>query len=124
MNEGRSKVRPLTYRLQGIPAGWTREQVHATFLTADQPYITVNSLVPDVMNYGGHNHDGTDTLTATILFSPPEQREPMLDGECSTDIELDKDFTGFTPLNDPKEDINGEYVFPCRVGTFAKCNLA
>jgi hypothetical protein len=102
--------RPLTYRVQEVPPNWDKAKLKAAFATADRPYVTVKSLVPDVMNYGYHNDDGTDTLTATVLFSPPEPRELSLNSKCKADLELDRDFSGFTPLNDPKSDVSGESV--------------
>lgn len=103
-----SKPRPLTYRVQEIPFNWGKKKLKAAFCEADRPYVTVKSLVPDVMNY--HNNDGTDTLTATVLFSPPEPREPSLLIKWKAELELDRDFGGFTPLNDPKDDVSGESV--------------
>lgn len=71
------------------------------FYVADRDYIEIKSLVPDVSNY-----DGEGTLTATILFSPPERREPR--AEAIYDFDIDKDFIGFTPLNNPDKDVCAE----------------
>ncbi|KAJ0415184.1 hypothetical protein BJY00DRAFT_293831 [Aspergillus carlsbadensis] len=102
--------RPLAYRVQEVPSNWDKTKLKAAFSTVDRPYVTVKSLVPDVMNYGYHNDDGTDTLTATVLFSPPEPRELSLNRKWKADLELDRDFSGFTPLNDPKSDVSGDII--------------
>ncbi|KAH8426564.1 uncharacterized protein LDX57_004300 [Aspergillus melleus] len=62
------------------------------------------------MNYWPENTDGTDTLTATVLFRPVSSEEPVLDSSCEADLELDKEFSGFTPLNNPKKDVIGDII--------------
>lgn len=86
------KPKPLTYRVEGIPAGTTEAALVKKFHTDDRAHIKVRSLVPDVDNY-----DGTGTLTATILFDASSSRRPRPDE--SEDLEVDKDFQGLTPLN-------------------------
>ncbi|KFX91076.1 hypothetical protein V490_06092 [Pseudogymnoascus sp. VKM F-3557] len=95
--------RPLTWRIQTIPAGFTEEALKLCFYVADRDYIEIKSLVPDVSNY-----DGEGTLTATILFSPPERREPR--AEAIYDFDIDKDFIGFTPLNNPDKDVCADII--------------
>lgn len=94
----------LTWRIQQIPAAFDELGLKKCFHSDDMKYIDIKSLVPDVSNY-----DGTGTLTATVLFSPPEAREPrIVDNE--EDFLLDKAFIGFTPLNRPSEDVCAELV--------------
>lgn len=88
--------RPLTWRVENIPPGTTAASLKQCFHSDDRHFIQVKSLVSDVNNY-----DGTGALTATILFSPPEPREPRIDyGGIGDELVLDKDFIGFTPLNE------------------------
>ena len=88
--------RPLTWRVENIPQGTTAARLKQCFHSDDRPFIQVKSLVPDVNNY-----DGTGTLTATLLFSPPEPSDPRIDpGDVGDELTLDKDFIGFTPLNE------------------------
>ena len=47
-------------------------------------------------------------MTATVLFGPVKSEEPVLDSTCEADLELDKEFSAFTPLNNPKKDVMGE----------------
>lgn len=93
--------RPLTWRIQSIPGDFTEERLKSCFHTDDKKCIEIKSLVPDVTNY-----DGDGTLTATILFSPREPREPR--AEEYIDFDIDKDFIGFTPLNNPGQDVYAE----------------
>ena len=96
-----SSTRSFTWRVQNIPSSFNEGDLKNAFHSDDRKHITVKSLAPDVNNY-----DGDGTLTATILFSPPEPREPRIDD--NEDLELDKDFIGFTPLNTPTKDVCAE----------------
>ncbi|KFY05771.1 hypothetical protein V492_08307 [Pseudogymnoascus sp. VKM F-4246] len=95
--------RPLTWRIQSIPADFTEERLKSCFHTDDKKCIEIKSLAPDVTNY-----DGDGTLTATILFSPQEPREPR--AEEHSDFDIDKDFIGFTPLNNPGKDVCADII--------------
>jgi hypothetical protein len=96
--------RPLTWRVENIPQGTTAANLKQCFHSDDRQFIQVKSLVPDVNNY-----DGTGALTATILFSPPEPREPRVDdGGIGEELEIDKDFIGFTPLNETSSNASAE----------------
>ncbi|OBT72109.1 hypothetical protein VF21_09192 [Pseudogymnoascus sp. 05NY08] len=91
------KVKALTYRVENIPFGTTKEQlVRNFFYVKDQAGITVKSLVPAVETIEGEDGD----LTATIMFHP---HEPVPDGPRVQDdsITVDKDFRGFTPVYVP-----------------------
>jgi len=97
---------PLTWRVENIPQGITAATLKQYFHSDDRHYIQVKSLVPDVNNY-----DGTGTLTATILFSPPEPRNPRIDpGDIGEELMLDKDFIGFTPLNEASCNASADIV--------------
>ena len=96
--------RPLTWRVENIPQGTTIATLKQYFHSDDRHFIQVKSLVPDVNNY-----DGTGTLTATILFSPPEPGNPRIDpGDIREELMLDKDFIGFTPLNEASRNVSAE----------------
>lgn len=95
-----STHKALTYRVENIPFGTTKEQlVRNFFYVKDQPDITVKSLVPAVETIEGEDGD----LTATIMFHP---REPSPYGPRVQDdsIAVDKDFRGFTPVYVPPVD--------------------
>ncbi|OBT46051.1 hypothetical protein VE00_03699 [Pseudogymnoascus sp. WSF 3629] len=95
--------RPLTWRIQNIPADFTEARLKSCFHSDDKKCIEIKSLVPDVSNY---DRDGT--LTATMLFSPQEPREPR--AEDYDDFDMDKDFIGFTPLNNPGKDVCADII--------------
>ncbi|KFY96587.1 hypothetical protein V500_02378 [Pseudogymnoascus sp. VKM F-4518 (FW-2643)] len=110
--------RPLTWRIQSIPADFTEERLKSCFHSDDKKCIEIKSLVPDVSNY-----DGDGTLTATMLFSPRADtfvvgkggtltatmpREPR--AEEYNDFDIDKDFIGFTPLNNPGKDVCADII--------------
>lgn len=94
------KPKVLTYRVENIPFGTTKEQlVKNYFYVKDQEDIKVKSLVPAVDTIDGEEGD----YTATILFRPHESRP---DGPIVQDdsIVVDPDFCGFTPLYVPSKD--------------------
>lgn len=102
-----SASKAFTWRVTDIPQGTTEEEVITFFEAKDQERIKVCSLCPDV--YGG------DSLTATILFRPHREQPdmgPKLSFHKPPDMEIDKDFEGFTPLYCPPEGehIAAEYV--------------
>lgn len=91
----------LTWRVQNIPPGFTETRLRACFHSDDKQYIEIKSLAPDVGSY-----DDGGSLTATMLFTHPEPgKEPRADHD---DLEIDKDFIGFTPLNTPEKDVCAE----------------
>ena len=57
--------RPLTFRVEEIPAGTTAEQLQQRFHPEDNPGVRVRSIVPAV-----DDHDSGEELTATFLYQP------------------------------------------------------
>lgn len=104
--------RPFTWRVENIPRGTTDASLKQYFHSDDRKFIEVKSLVPDVNNY-----DGAGTLTATIIFNTPESREPRIDND--EEITLDKDFLGFTPLNETRSDAAAEWVKGISIHSFS-----
>ena len=92
--------RHLTWRIQNIPSDLlSKPDLTSHFHTDDRKYIDIKSMAPDVTN-----HDN-DMWTATMVFSPPEPRSPRQTGG---DLDVDKGFMGFTPLNTPADDVSAE----------------
>ncbi|KAK3111288.1 hypothetical protein LTR53_013613 [Teratosphaeriaceae sp. CCFEE 6253] len=96
--------RGLTYRVEYVPHGWSRQTLRSAFHPDDTQYLEVRSLTPDVTNY-----DGTGYQVATVYFSLSTQREPRLRDDDS-DLVLDKNFLGFTPLNETVADPEADLV--------------
>jgi len=96
--------KPLAYRVENIPPNATAEDVIHFFDSRDRPYLLVRSLVPSVESFG------LGELTATVMFSPPND---MFLGPrvINDDISIEKDFHGFTPLNEPIGAVTAEWVF-------------
>ena len=97
-----SPHRSLTFRVEHIPAGTTEEELVQYFYPSDRPFLWVRSLVPAV-----DNHDLSGKLIATVEFQSRGggNREPRL---LSSDVSIDKDFHGLTPLYQPKGPIAAE----------------
>src|SRR5438045_9530814 len=95
--------KPQTYRVENIPPNVTAEDVINLFDPQDRPYLEVRSLVPSVRSSVSRR------LTATIMFSPSNGMRlgPRVIND-DIDIRVDKDFYGFTPLNEPKVPITAE----------------
>ena len=98
--------RPWTFRVQNIPSGTSAEQLPQYFIPEDRSGIEVRSLCPSVDPL-------SDTLTATVSFIVPQEENPrppeLLDPEAS-DIVVDDDFYGLTPLNSPQEPILADVI--------------
>jgi hypothetical protein len=94
-----AQPRFLTYRVQNIPYGTSKEALKSYFYVEDRDDIKIKSLCPAVDTPEGEEGD----LTATIFFRPHEdpQREPRL---AIDDIDIDKTFIGFTPLYVPPKE--------------------
>lgn len=101
--ESMGPSRPLTFRVENIPAGTTEEKLTEYFYTEDQPRIQIRSIVPAVDSY----ELDTREYTATVTFQASNRSvlSPRLLGD---DIGIDCDFHGFTPLNHPLETITAE----------------
>lgn len=80
----------MTYRLEQVPQNWTADRLSEAFSPEDRELLSIKSLVPDVMNYGG-GPGLSNTMTATIDFYSQEARKPMLSDPENTDLVLGKD---------------------------------
>ncbi|GME51667.1 hypothetical protein M1813_007436 [Neofusicoccum parvum] len=97
----------LTFRLQNIPHYMTPEDLVQQFHPQDRENISVRSFCPEVEAV--ENEEGKHSYTATIFHNPrdPFRLQPDL---VNNHIDMDKDFTGFTPLYVPKKGkIDAEY---------------
>lgn len=94
-----AQPRFLTYRVQNVPHGISKEELKSYFYREDRDDVKVKSLYPAVDTPEGEEGD----LTATILFRPHEdpQREPRVAIDV---IDIDKTFIGFTPLYVPPKE--------------------
>lgn len=100
LNMSGRRLKALTYRVENIPFGTTKEQLISNyFYIKDQEDIKVKSLVPAVDTIEGEDGD----LTATVLFRPHEAQP---DGPRVQDdsIMVDQEFYGFTPLYVPPKE--------------------
>jgi len=94
-----SLSRPKTFRVENISPSTTAQELKERFYTEDQPFLQVKSIVPAVDSI---NDD--EECTATITFQAPSEsvQSPR------TNLSVDSDFHGFTPLFQPKETIFAE----------------
>ncbi|KAI9685844.1 MAG: hypothetical protein M1822_004122 [Bathelium mastoideum] len=107
--------RPWTFRIQHIPSGTSADQLCEYFVPEDRPGIEVRSLCPSVDPQSG-------TLTATISFNVSKgnwPRQPQLLDPDASDIDIDEDFYGLTPLNDPPEPIVADVIAVTGLGGHA-----
>ena len=93
----RQSDRPWTYRVEHIPAGTSPTQLTEKFVDEDRPNIKVRSLAPAV---------DSGKLIATISF--PSSRPPP--EPTDEDLEVDREFIGFTPLNYPQEPLVADII--------------
>ena len=97
--------RPWTYRVENCPK-IRPDQLCEVFVPEDRPGIEVRSLCPAV-------DPQSDTLTGTIAFTVPQGENPrpprLLDPEAS-EISVDDDFYGLTPLNTPEEPVVADII--------------
>lgn len=94
----------LNYRVENIAESTGWNDVKDLFKTEDHPWIQLRSLAPARFSGPGQRYK-----TATIEFScPPSSvvQAPQLDQPPP--LVVDKTFEGFTPLNDPGEQIVAE----------------
>lgn len=87
----------FTWRISQIPTETTPERLLSYFEERDREWITIGSLCPDAY--------GDDVQTATVLFKPPRNR-PSIKPDFAyhsprEQLEIEKDFQGFTPLYCP-----------------------
>lgn len=92
----RLKPKFLTYRVQNIPYGVSKDELKGYFYMEDRDDIKIKSLCPSVDTPEGQEGE----YTATIFFRPHEdyERAPRI---AIDDIDIDKTFIGFTPLHVP-----------------------
>lgn len=96
--------RAWTFRVENIPARTTPKQLVDCFVEQDRAGIEVRSLAPAVDSHNGE-------LTATISFTAGDGSttlEPRLFDPDSSDLSIDDDFYGLTPLNAPQEPVLAE----------------
>lgn len=89
----------LTYRLQNIPSeSASHDALKALFSGEDADYVKIKSLAPAIDNLEGKDGDGD--WVATVYFYPSDPTRELSIAR-SSDIDVDKDFIGFTPLYVP-----------------------
>ncbi|KAI9662517.1 MAG: hypothetical protein M1821_008684 [Bathelium mastoideum] len=107
--------RPWTFRIQHIPKDTSAGKLCEYFVPEDRRGIEVRSLCPSVDPQSG-------TLTATISFNVSAgnwPRQPQLLDPDASDIDIDEDFYGLTPLNDPPEPIVADVIAVTGLGGHA-----
>ncbi|KAF4955463.1 hypothetical protein FSARC_11830 [Fusarium sarcochroum] len=105
------RAKYLTYRIDEIPSKYsTKDQLKQCFHSDDKGYVHVNSFVPSISDFEGREH------TATVQYLA--DGEPRLDADVEN-IELDKDFRGFTPLNAPSENVAADVIAVTGLGGHA-----
>lgn len=90
------KPKAYTWRVTDIPTGSSKQEVLSFFEFKYREKLTIGSLCAGVYSGSG--------MTATVLFRPdPENpdQSPQLEPLKPTDLDVDKDFEGFTPLYCP-----------------------
>lgn len=96
-NQTGTMPKKLMWRLQGIPAGTSKDDVLQFFEPEEQGGLHVKTLCPDV-------DDPARSLTATFEYNPrPDNADapPALRDNLSHCPSLERDFMGFTPLYHP-----------------------
>lgn len=101
--ESNSIPRARTLRVEGISPGSTAEQLKELFHPEDRPGLQVRSIAPAVDDYGPEVRNCTATISYQRL-----DREEYLPRLLDENVTVDKDFHGFTPLNEPQEPIAAE----------------
>ncbi|KAK5724668.1 hypothetical protein LTR15_004715 [Elasticomyces elasticus] len=88
----------LTYRVEYVPNGMSKHVLRWVFNPEDVQHLEIRSLTPDV-----NNHDGTGYQVATVYYSPSSQQQELRLRNHDSDLVLDREFLGFTPLNETVE---------------------
>ncbi|KAI9659984.1 MAG: hypothetical protein M1821_001336 [Bathelium mastoideum] len=109
-------TRPWAYRVENIPAGTTQETLLEHFAPEDRPHIHVRSLASSTSHYARGQSSTEETskhgkLTATISFTKEGASEHgpklRLSRSLIHRLTVDRNFYGFTPLNQPfKPDVD------------------
>ncbi|KAI0968538.1 ankyrin repeat-containing domain protein, partial [Xylaria arbuscula] len=89
----------FTWRVSFIPKGVTKNQLLEFFVPEDRARVAVYSLYPSA--------EDDNQLTATVLFRPHRGRPdtgPKTTHNSPPELDIDKDFEGFTTLYCPTEE--------------------
>ncbi|KAJ8126824.1 hypothetical protein O1611_g6814 [Lasiodiplodia mahajangana] len=88
----------FTWRVSSIPKGVTKNELLEFFIPEDRARATICSLYPSA--------EDDDQLTATVLFRPHPDRPDIGPKTAygSPELEIDKDFEGFTTLHSPADE--------------------
>lgn len=94
----------LDYRVENIAESTGWDDVQNLFKPEDRPWIHLRSLAPARCQGLGQRFQ-----TATIEFScQPNSPSQAPELDQPPPLVVDKNFEGFTPLNDPKEPVVAE----------------
>jgi hypothetical protein len=100
-------IKKLIWRIQGIDAGVSKEEVPKYFDESERDRISVETLCPSV-------DDPCHHLTATIKYTHDAdalEHVPCLHDDFRDELYIDRDFNGFTPLYSPDPGTHeAEYV--------------
>jgi hypothetical protein len=97
-----AELKPLMWRIDGIPAGVTADDLKDYFEEAERTRIIIKTIVPSLDR-------PRDRQCATIEYKHSIgglDHVPRLRKEVRDELYIDRDFRGFTPLYWPK---SGEY---------------
>jgi ankyrin repeat protein/pimeloyl-ACP methyl ester carboxylesterase len=94
-------LKPLLYRIEGVPQGASEASLVGSFTPDQRPRLTITSLCESV-------DAGTNELTATVVYRRHnfEDVPHLLDNRMT----IDSHFFGFTPLFTPKGSIDADII--------------
>ena len=93
--------RVRVWRVEEIPGGTSKESLQEMFPFEERDRIKITSLSSNV-------NPNRKTLTATVAFLAPPEAELRL--VTNSDMRIDKDFYGFTPLHTPDGHVEADII--------------
>ena len=96
-----STNRVRVWRVEEIPGGTSEESLQEMFPFEERNRIKITSLSSNV-------NPNRQTLTATVAFLAPPEAELRL--ATNSDMRIDKDFYGFTPLHTPDGHVETDII--------------
>lgn len=93
--------RVKVWRVEEIPGGTSEESLQEMFPSNERDRIKITSLGPNV-------NPNRQTLTATVAFLAPPEADLRL--ATNSDMRIDKDFYGFTPLHSPDGQVDADII--------------
>jgi len=107
---GKARGRPTCFRITGVPSHWGKTELEEKLAEIDPNLEIVNLSIFQACICSTKTKTALLRLRNTTNLDKWEEEPIVLEPSQTGQLNIDKDFYGLTPLNDPDTPITAEFV--------------